>query len=363
MPLPIILAALAAGGANFADDRRIERKEARRLDRDAGAAFRAAGFELPGANLGSRGEREVGPSADLTGQQALLDSERIQQDLNPRSGVDSGKLGGIHDLLTSQDPAMRTRGFAALQAQTPAARTAAEFAFEKEMVAMDQAEVDLASSRFDLEVARDNRQLNRAIKIQDYQTGAENLRAAALGTPLDLNKPVPLANNPYTGTPTMAWLPGTKEFANQQAAVDATSAITEDVNKMYELTDLAGSEIWNDEIVGKMRTLHSSLIPRMSQFFGSGTPQEAEMRLYEKMLPNPNSWTSQMGGLIGNKDRWLSAINGLEMMMSRKLKQQASINPYLKVDTDLYNPAIVSPAQAAFIDANLPDPGVYIRGR
>lgn len=336
MPVPAILAALALGGANIAHDRSQTRADLERRTGVADSTFKALGLDIPG--------------------QPRIDGA----DLDP---VRQRRLTGIHELLTAEDANLQQRGFSIAASVTESGMNMAQLAAEQEAVALETAEVGLASSRFELSTAYADAGINRDLLHQKYQAGAANMVAAAAGTPLDLTKPVPIRQNPWTQSATVAYLPGTKEFNIMQSAVDATDSIARDVNRLAELTNMFGSEIWNDEAVGEMRALHTSLPARLSQFFGSGTPQAAELEIYNSMLPNPNDWSTNVGTMIGHKDRYLAAFNGVSKMMSKKLKQQSAINPYLKVNFSTFHPAVLSPEMQEFIKANSPDPGVYINAQ
>lgn len=336
MAIPAILAALALGGANVAHESRTTRKETERRSVQADSVFKALGLDIPGQ-----------PRADGA-------------DLDP---VRQRRLSGIHELLTSEDAATQTRGFNLAGGQTPTGKTMSAIMLEKEELAIEQNEVNLATSRHNLSSLRQDAEIRRDILHQTYATGEANLTAAAAGTPIDLKAPVPVRMNPWTKEPTVAYLPGTKEFNDLQAVTADTQGLTRDVNKLASMMRLAGSELWNTEVVGEMQALHASAVPRMSQLFGSGTPQAFEAEMYQDMLPDATAWSTNAATILGRKNEYMAAFAGLQRLMSRKLKSQAMLNPYQKVDMDTFHPAIVSPEERQFIESNRPDPGVYIRGR
>jgi hypothetical protein len=359
MPLPLLIGAIgalaASGGAlaNRADDERIEKDKRGTRAIEGEAVLQGMGFD--GSKL---------PPAQRSAFLTMLSSENasmqtlganLAQGQTPAALLAQQQNQQLNELKLAGRQTSNEQSALDLQQD----RDLTDVLHQQELVRLETMELSHAQTEHDLGVARENMDLNRKILQNDYERGRANINALQRGDPVDFTKPVPVMN-PLTGSPSLANLPGSDAFNVQQEVLDNTMSINEDLNKLYSMIENYGGESWNDEIVGETQTLHTSLIPRLGRMFGSGALQQAELEMYLKMLPDPTGWSGKGGALIGRKDRWQAAINGIEIMASRQAKSALTMNPYLQTNLKGIHPDVMSPETKIFFEANRPDPAMYI---
>ena len=207
----------------------------------------------------------------------------------------------------------------------PGKRALQEQAIVASALGIDKARIDLQKSTFDL----------------------ANVRPPVI----DLTKPQAVYS-PFTNTGQVAFLPGTVEHTKEQTKLNSLQNLLKDVSDATVDIETFGSERWNDEAVGRMRSRQAGLLIRLNTAREAGVPSGPELELAALSLPDVTDYTAQFG--IGRKDRWLEAYRQVERELTRSIMGEMSINPMLHLDYSLLNPADVSPELQEFYQANAP---------
>ena len=166
---------------------------------------------------------------------------------------------------------------------------------------------------------------------------------------IDLTKPQAVFS-PFVNTGVVAFLPGTVEHTKEQTKLNSLQFLLKDVSDAMVDIDTFGSERWNDEAVGRMRSRQAGLLIRLNTAREAGVPSGPELELAARSLPDVNDFSAQFG--IGRKDRWLEAYRQVERELTRSIMGEMAINPMLHLDYSLLNPADVSPWLQEFYQAN-----------
>lgn len=168
---------------------------------------------------------------------------------------------------------------------------------------------------------------------------------------IDLTKPQAVFS-PFVNTGVVAFLPGTVEHTKEQTKLNSLQFLLKDVSDAMVDIDTFGSERWNDEAVGRMRSRQAGLLIRLNTAREAGVPSGPELELAARSLPDVNDFSAQFG--VGRKDRWLEAYRQVERELTRSIMGEMAINPMLHLDYSLLNPADVSPELQEFYQANAP---------
>jgi hypothetical protein len=332
---------------------------------------------LIGANVagGRRAERrgEQAEADELARQQAIADAEQRQRNADAHATMRLYEGGNALPLL--QSPNDEVRDFA-----------------RDHLVAQQQrrqgfADDERARVLEDFDARPENMNpvelLDYQQRLQDFQQGQFNLDRDQLflpgeyalqqlaldqanstpQQPFDPTKPH-IVSNAYRPTVDAAgnpnprleyhFLPGTPQQLKSQADADEAKNMLGLVNEMRSLIALEGTEQWNDETLGQMRSLHVEILQRMAVLTGAGALGEQEREAFERGFGDPTSWSP--GSLLGTKaDYFQSQYDSLAKRVSNTYYDRLAANPWNYGDLMMLHPDTISMETREYINAAKPD--------